>query len=121
MTAPNIDRRKTHRYPVPEGILFVSSQGSENLLAVKNVSIDGLQFVYFPNTCETPECRQIDIMKHSDIYFCVAGVCCRIVYDIPSLSEDLSFSGIRTRVAGVKFTELTKEQQKKLSSLIDAL
>jgi hypothetical protein len=60
-------------------------------------------------------------MQHFRACFCVAGVCCQIVYDIPSLSEDLSFSGIRTRVAGVEFADLTEEQQEKLSDLLAAL
>ncbi len=112
------ERRKTLRYPVSDGSLFVCSHGSDNLLAVKNISTNGLQFVYFPDTCDTPECQLADIIEHSDVYFCVAGVCCRIIYDIPSLSEDLSFSGIRTRIAGVEFSQVTNDQHQKLSSIL---
>jgi hypothetical protein len=121
MTESGIERRKSKRHPVSEGKLFVCSHGSDNLLAVKNISSHGLQFVYFPDLCEAPDCELIDIMQHFRVYFCVAGVCCQIVYDIPSLSEQLSFSGIRTRVAGVEFADLTEKQQEKLSDLLAAL
>lgn len=115
-----IERRKSKRHPVPEGTLFVCSHGSDNLLTVKNISDEGLQFVYFPDNCEAPECQLIDILQHRHAYFCVAGICCQIVYDIPSLSEDLSFSGVRMRIAGVEFADLTEEQQDKLSGLLAA-
>lgn len=121
MVESGIERRKSKRHPVSEGILFVCSNGSDNFLAVKNISADGLQFVYFPDMGEAPDCRLIDIMQNFGAYFCVAGICCRIVYDIPSLSEDLSFSGVRTRVAGVKFSDLTCEQIQNLDSLINDL
>jgi hypothetical protein len=121
MAECGIERRKAKRHPVSEGSLFVCSHGSDNLLAVKNISSHGLQFVYFPDICEAPDCQLIDIMQHFRAYFCVAGVCCQIVYDIPSLSEHLSFSGIRTRVAGVEFADLTEEQQEKLSDLLAVL
>jgi hypothetical protein len=115
------DRRKYQRYPVSEESLVVYSHQSNNLLTVKNISAGGLQFIYFPEKCETSDCRMVNIMEISGTYFCMAGVCCRIVYDIPMLSEDLSFSGIRTRVAGMAFTELTGEQQKMLFTLLSSL
>lgn len=121
MVESGIERRKSKRHPVSEGILFVCSHGSENFLAVKNISSHGLQFVYFPEICDARDCQLIDIMQHSNAYFCVAGICCRIVYDIPSLSENLSFSGIHTRVAGVNFFDLTNGQKQKLDSLINEL
>jgi hypothetical protein len=121
MTESGIERRKSKRHPVSEDSLFVCNHGSDNLLAVKNISSHGLQFVYFPDICEAPDCQLIDIMQHFRAYFCVAGVCCQIIYDIPSLSEDLSFSGIRTRIAGMEFTDLTEEQQEKLTGLLEAL
>jgi hypothetical protein len=121
MAECGIERRKSKRHPVSEGSLFVCSQGSDNLLAVKDISSHGLQFVYFPDICEAPDCQLIDIMQHFRACFCVAGICCQIVYDIPSLSEHLSFSGIRTRVAGVEFFDLTNEQKDKLCFLIDTL
>lgn len=121
MDESRIERRKFQRHTISEGSLFICDHGSNNLVAVKNISSDGLQFVYFPDKCNASDCGLIDIMQHSGCYFCVAGVCCRIVYDIPSLAEDLSFSGIRTRVAGVEFADLTEKQQEKLSELLAVL
>lgn len=121
MAESGIERRKSKRHPVSEGNLFVCSHGSDNPLAVKDISSHGLQFVYFPDICAAPDYHLIDIMQHSRAYFCMAGVCCQTVYDIPSLSEHLSFSGVRTRVAGVEFADLTEEQQVKLSGLLTAL
>jgi len=121
MVGNGVERRKSKRHPVAKGKLFFNSHGSKHMVAVTNISEDGLNFVYFSDCCNTPECNQIDIMKPTGNYFCVADVCCRIVYDIPTLSEGLSFSGLPTRTAGVVFSELTEAQQVKISSLIQSL
>jgi hypothetical protein len=64
MTESGIERRKSKRHPVSKDSLFVCNHGSDNLLAVKNISKNGLQFVYFPDICEAPDCQLIDIMQH---------------------------------------------------------
>ncbi len=121
MADSDTERRKYKRHPVSEGRLIVCSHGSNHLLTMKNISAGGLQFVYFPDTCEAPDCRSINIMQNVGDYFSVAGISCRIVYDIPCMSEDFPFNGIRTWVVGVDFSCLNKKQKDKLLRLIYAM
>ena len=50
--------------------------------------------------------------------FYLSKVACKTVYDIPTLMQGKSFKGGEMRIRGLKFVELTKEQEDKLNILL---
>jgi hypothetical protein len=115
------ERRKSKRYPVPKNVYFVFDHNSNKMAVVKDISMGGLKFEYIPIPSSEAEWKTIDIYASSRNRFHLFGIPCKIIYQIDSLIENQSFSGSRSRTAGLQFAKLTKNQKKKLESLLNTI
>ena len=68
---------------------------------------------------ELVKMETIDIiaMDYDRVY--LPKISCETVYDILTLSQDKAFSGGTLRLRGLKFVELTRQQEETLNILID--
>ena len=114
-----VERRKFKRYPVPENVFFVFDHNSSEMAVIKDISSDGLKFEYIPMPLSETEWKTIDIYASSRNRFHLFGIPCKIIYESDSLTENQSFSGSRSRIAGLQFAKLTKKQKEKLESLLN--
>ncbi len=112
------ERRQHPRYRVRKGKFEVFSRDSKIIGKLHNMSQGGLVFQYTPAGGEKAESETIDIMAKSPDLFYLPGVDCRTVYDISALIENQTFSGVATRLCGLKFVRLQKEQTQKLALFI---
>jgi hypothetical protein len=97
----------------------VFSRDAKILGKLVNISKGGLAIRFTPKPGVEAEYKMIDITASGPQSFHLAGITCSMVYEISVLAEDESFSGIRTRLRGVQFNDLTDEQIQKLTDLID--
>ena len=112
------ERRQHSRYRVREGKFEVFSRDSKITGNLNNISRGGSAFYYTPAGRRKAESATIDIMAKSPDPFVLPAVACRTMYDISVLAEDQSFTGAATRMCGVKFVRLQKEQTQKLAHFI---
>jgi len=112
------ERRQHPRYPVREGEFEVFSHDSKIMGKLDNISQGGLAFQYSPVEGRRAEPETIDIMAKSPDPFFLPSVACLTMYDISVLAEDRTFTGAATRMCGVQFVRLQKEQTQKLTHFI---
>jgi hypothetical protein len=113
------ERRQHPRYNVREGEFEVFSRDSKIIGKLNNISEGGLVFQYSPVVDQKAESETIDIMAKSPDLLYLPSVACRAMYDISALTEDQSFTGAATRLCGVKFVRLNKDQTQKLVLFIE--
>lgn len=114
------ERRKFKRYPILENTFFAFDHDSNKMAMIKDMSIDGLKFECVHIPFAEAQWRLIDIYARSGDRFHLLRIPCKIIYQIDSLSENQSFSGSRSRIAGLQFDSLSKKQQEKLQALLDS-
>jgi c-di-GMP-binding flagellar brake protein YcgR len=112
------ERRQYIRYGVRDNAFEVFSSDSKITSTLKNISPGGLAFQYSPVKGRKAESATIDIMAKSPDPFYLPGVDCRTVYDISALVENRTFTGAATRLAGVRFIRLDREQEQQLALFI---
>ena len=112
------ERRQHPRYRVREGKFEVFSRDSKIIGKLNNICRGGLAFQYSPFEGRKAEPETIDIMAKTPDPFFLPSVACRTMYDVSVLAEDQSFTGAATRLCGVKFAGLQKEQTQKLTHFI---
>ena len=108
------ERRQHPRYRVREGKFEVFSRDSKIIGKLHDISQGGLVFQYTPAGGKRAESETIDIMAKSPDLLYLPSVACRTMYDISALAEDQTFTGAATRLCGVKFVRLNKDQKQKL-------
>jgi len=86
---------------------------------LKNISKGGLAFQYEPVKGKMLNVDSIGIVSKRANTFIRLEMACRVVYDILSLEEKLSFKGSRKRQCGVCFIDLTENQQRLLELILD--
>jgi len=112
------ETRQYIRYGVRDSAFEVFSGDSKITGTLKNISPGGLAFQYAPIRSQKAEFDTIDIMAKRPDPFYLPGVDCRTVYDIGALNENRTFTGAATRLAGVQFVRLNREQEQKLALFI---
>ena len=115
----SIDKRRSARYEVPDDFLFIASRNTGKLAIVKNISKTGLAVEYSPFAGEKPDWTEVDIFTTNQIRFRLPEIPCKIIYDIDALSENSSFSGSKSRLAGLQYVGLSNEQQTQIGYMID--
>jgi hypothetical protein len=116
-----VERRKFKRHGAPESGYFVFDHDTSEMARIKDVSLGGLKFEYLSLANAIIEWRLIDIFGIKGSRFHLFGIPCKQIYSIAELSENKTFSGSRSRTSGLKFINLTGDQQTKLESLINQL
>ena len=85
---------------------------------LRNISMGGMKFEYMSETAATDQWKMVDIMANSQVHAVVAGVPCRIAYDIKDMASNRTFTGLCVRICGVSFSALTAAQTAKLQTLL---
>ena len=115
------ERRRFTRQTTAYREILAYTPGLGPLAKVKDISCGGLRIVTTTRTAGGPRNRLVDIFSNAFQGFIVSSIPCRIIYNIEQLSENLTFSGSPSRVVGIAFHHLTKEQRDKLDMLIQSL
>ena len=112
------DRRASKRCEIHFNEIQFAIHPSQKLYPIKDISNGGLAVEYSPEANEPFELEAIDIIAMADEQYYLPKIACKTVYDIPTLMHDRSFRGGEMRICGLKFVELTKEQEEKLDILL---
>jgi len=112
------DRRRDRRYTIDSDKIKVSVLLSQKTYSIKDIGAGGLAIEYNPVTDEFFESETTDIIATDCDRFCLPRIVCKTVYDIPTVMLGRSFSGGVMRIRGLKFVELTNEQEDKLDILL---
>ncbi len=112
------ERRKFPRRRLAGNMVYVLDKNSAKLATLNDFSAGGLQLRYFPDRAIDHQWTLVDICTGAQPPTCVSGVVCETVYDITSLMENGTFSGMDMRVSGVRFDKLTEAQRKRLEMLL---
>ena len=118
MMNSNNERRKFTRVSVPVEEFFVYCHKTHRITVVKDISMGGLKIECNPTAESRPDAMTIDVYALPQGRFHVAGIPCRVVYDIANLAENGTFSGSNSRISGVQFEKLTDEQKNKLEHVL---
>lgn len=113
------EQRQNPRYGIRKAEFQVFSHGIQITGRLINISKGGLAFEFERGSKKTTDCRSIDILGPEPDRFYLPGITCRRIYDIGVLTEGRNFTGVQTQLRGVQFTDLTDEQTRKLTDLID--
>ncbi len=112
------DRRRERRYTIDSDKIQVSVLLGQKTHTIKDIGAGGLAIEYSPAADEPLESETIDIIAIDCDRSCLPKIVCKTVYDIPTLMQGRSFSGGAMRIRGLKFIELTKEQEDELDILL---
>jgi len=113
------EQRQHFRYGIRDVEFHVFSHGTQTSGRLVNISRGGLAFQFVAGPMKATECRALDILGPGSDRFYISDIACRGTYDIGVLAEGAKFTGVETRLRGVQFTDLTEEQTRKLTELID--
>ena len=86
---------------------------------VMDISLGGLKIECYPSTERGPDAITVDIYTLPQGRFHMAGLPCRVMYDIANLAEGSAFSGSNSRIAGLRYKKLTDEQKDKLEHVLN--
>jgi hypothetical protein len=115
-----MDRRKFPRITVSDTTYASFRPGYRIVGQVKDVSRTGLSFEYVlldKSTTDSDAIPQtLDIIQMNRSFH-LSGLPYEIVYDRP-LDDRSSLIGLESRLCGLKFVNLTPQQQKKIDTLI---
>ena len=112
------DRRRNRRYTIDTDKIQVSVLLGQKSHGIKDISAGGLAIEYNPVADEPLEPETIDIIAIDCDRSCLPKIVCKTVYDIPAVMLGRSFSGGAMRIRGLKFIELTKDQENELEILL---
>ena len=113
------ENRKYRRFCVEQGRVRVSISDTQKFLTVKDLSRGGIKLEYNPQTNGKIGSEMIDIIAMNHYRIFLSKMSCETVYDIPTLLHDRSFRGREVRIRGLKFLNLTEEQENVLKQLIE--
>ena len=117
------EQRKDKRF-VPEGLAFVVFRPDFRKIGpVRNISRGGLGCSYLCPVDEgspVAERRQMVDILFSGGSFYISKIPCRPVYDDREKNDQKSFlHDVVNRQCGLKFDQLTKEQEKQINSFLE--
>ena len=114
------ERRNYRRYQVDGDRIQASLSRIQKTFNVKDISIGGMKIEYNPLADKLLESEIIDLVgMNNRRYFFLPRISCEKVYDIPTLMQKESFKGGEVRIRGLKFLDLTGEQEDGLDFLFE--
>jgi hypothetical protein len=119
MIHSKVERRKFTRVPVLADEFFIFCHETKRMTAVMDISMGGLKIECYPSAESRPDVMTIDIYALPQSRFHMAGIPCRVVYDIANLKEDSTFSGSQSRISGLRYEKFTDEQRDKLAYFLN--
>lgn len=118
------ERRKFKRVSPPPEEFFVYCHETKRMSVVMNISIGGFKIECYISAQSIPDSITVNFYAPAvDRFhqFRIAGIPCRVVYDIANLSEGGTFSGTQSRICGFKFRKLTAAQKDNLKYLLGSM
>ena len=119
MMKSKVERRKFARVSVPPDEFFAYCRETKRMTTVMDIGMGGLKIECYPSAESRPDAMTIDIYTLPQERFYMAGLNCRVVYDITNLAQDSTFSGSNSRIAGIQYEKLTDEQKDKLEHALN--
>jgi hypothetical protein len=113
------EQRQYPRYRLQEVEFHIYSHGDRITGRLINIGKGGLAFEFSPGPEQTAEGRAIDLLESGPDLLYIPGIDVRRIYDIRVLAEGRTFTGAESRLCGVQFIDLTDDQARKLTELID--
>jgi hypothetical protein len=114
-----VERRKYVRFLAKDTAFAALRSGFKKVGRIKDISIGGLAFSYFSETCEMSSdsyVSQVDIFLSGN-GFHLYNVPCNIVCDLPNSLDDEGFY-VKMNRCCLHFGELTENQLEQLSYFI---
>jgi hypothetical protein len=112
------ERRKDKRYCIEPDKVQAFFPDIRKTHPVKDISKGGVRIEYNPLLDGQLEPEKVDIIATDYDRVYLSKISCETVYDILALMQGRSFKGGAMRVCGLKFVNLTKEQEGGLSVLL---
>lgn len=112
------ERRQNIRYAVTDGDLVVTDVDSDKVAIARDISAGGMQIQYMPERGGAAQWRLLSFLAGNYNRMVMSDIRCRVVYDIPALMENGTFSGLNVRLSGLAFTHLTVMQKALLHQLL---
>jgi len=114
----HFEQRKYPRYSVEENQIVVMCGSDKGIATVRDISAGGIKLQYVPLEGNETEWNRVNIFSALCNHFFVEHVDCRTVYDIASLMEAGTFSGMNVRTSGLCFSRLTGDQETALRRIL---
>ena len=114
-----IEQRLFPRCSTSEVEIRIFSHDTKIVGQLVNIGQKGLAFRYTPQPGDTTKIKVIDILGIDPKRWHLLEVGCKTAYDISVLAENQTFTGSETRLCGLQFIRLTREQKENLAILLE--
>ena len=112
------ERRSTARYTIQSDEIVAMTEASFQKLRAKDISKGGMALEYTPQENEPLVVESVSIASRDHRIIFLSEINYKIIYDIETLMEGQTYSGGKRRTRGIKFIELSKEQEENLGILM---
>jgi len=113
--SPHNERRKHHRYQVPNLVIAVPQKSQSQVARIVNISKGGMAVRYVDQTDWLGEASEIDILVNSNFF--MTSVPIESIRDF-KVNNQVSFSIIRERQCCMQFGTLSPAQEHLLDEMI---
>ena len=113
--SPNSERRKHHRYEVPNLVIAVPQKSHSQVARIVNISKGGMAVRYVDQKDWLGAAKEIDILVNSDFF--MTGIPIETIRDF-KVNNQISFSIIRERQCSLQFGSLSPAQESLLDEFI---
>ena len=122
MMNSKVERREFARVSVPPDEFFAYCHETKRMMVVMDISMGGLKIEYYPSAeSSRPDAMTIDIYALPQGRFHMAGIPCRVAYDIANLAQDRTFSGSQSRISGLQYEKFRDQQRDKMADLLNLM
>jgi c-di-GMP-binding flagellar brake protein YcgR len=113
--SPHNERRKHHRYQVPNLVIAVPKKSQSQVARIVNISKGGMAVRYMDQKDWLGEANEIDILVNSDFF--MTSIPIETIRDF-KINNQVSFSIIRERQCSLQFGPLSPAQEALLDQFI---
>jgi len=113
------ERRDFPRCDIEQGDFYVFSHEDGVIGKLRNIGPKGAAYQYTPLSGQAAKDTRLNITVSDSNSLPILDIACQKVYDIAELTVDEKFSGSETRLCGVEFIHLSKDQEDKLYFLLE--
>lgn len=121
MNYSEIERREVARINLPAEQYFLYCHATGKMAKIMDFSSHGLQAKYISPVAVTSGSTLIDIRPGPHGQAGINGIHCRKIYDLANLEESGTYSGLSSRICGMKFEKLRPQQRSKLAQLVRSM
>ena len=110
------ERRSHERFPVKQGVYALLKNGASKLGQIKNISREGLAFMYINGGEQLHGSLLLDMFLSGHGFY-LKDIPCNKISDI-HVENKFPFSDFEMRHLGVQFSELSHDQSSRLDTFI---